>query len=160
MAEQEKSLEMSELVADIQKAGESELVVEFEYPYSPGVYFQLAFASRYMLRRLGDGAREQFFNTRTRQSEERLNTRKFDQATSRELIRGWRGLTYGVIKKIVPGLTLDIPDSTEIPFDDKVAYELQDKSLDFQVWVTQTAMNPENFAKIGEKKKEQYENLS
>ena len=160
MSEQNENLKMSELIADIKKAGAAELVVEFEYPYVPGVFISLAHASKQMLRRLGDEAKEQFFNTRTRQPEERMNSEKFDKATSREIIKGWRGLTVAGLRKIIPGLTTNAAPDTEVPYGEELAFILADNSMDFQIWVVNTAMSVENFAKVAEKKKEQYENLA
>ena len=160
MSEQEtKEIGLSELIADIKKAGASELVIEFEYPYVPGVFFQLAYASKQMLRKISDASKESFFNTRTRQQEDRTNSEKFDRTTTRELIRGWRGLSVGAIKKIVPGLSLNAPDTLEIPYNEELAFTMADNSVDFQIWITNTAMNSDNYSRIAEKKKEQYENL-
>lgn len=161
MSEQEtKSVGISDLIADIKKAGASELVIEFEYPYVPGVFFNLAYASKQMLRKISDASKESFFNTRTRQQEERTNSEKFDRTTTRELIRGWRGLTIGGLKKIVPGLSLDAPDNAEVPYNEELAFVMADNSVDFQIWITNTAMSAENFSHIADKKKEQYENLA
>lgn len=155
-----EAIKMSSLIDDIKKAGSAELVVEFEYPYIAGVFIKLAYASKQLLRKLGDEAKEQFFNTRTRQPEERLNSEKFDRATSRELIRGWRGLTVAGLKKIIPGLKTDVEPETEVPYDEELAFVMADNSMDFQIWITNTAMNVENFSKVAEKKKEQYANLA
>lgn len=158
MVEQKKAT-LPELVSAIKKAGAAEKVVEFQYPWSTEVYFKVAFASKHLLRQIAEEARESFFNTRTRQQEERTNEEKFNKASTRELLKGWRGLTVGRLKKIVVGMEIEGADDQEVPFDEELAFVLMDNSLDLQVWVVNTATDVSNFSKVAERKKEQLENL-
>lgn len=159
MTEETKRLTADELKAAIKKAGASEKVVEFQYPYMTEVFLKIAYASKQLLKSISDEARENFFNTRTRQQEDRINDEKFNRASARQLIKGWRGLTVGRLRKIVVGLDITGDDNQEIPFDEELAYVLMDNSIDLQLWVINTATDITNFSKIAEKKDAQYENL-
>jgi len=161
MTEQnETRVGVAELISAIKKAGASEKVVEFQYPYMTDVFFKLAYASKQLLKGITDEARENFFNTRTRQQDDRINDEKFNRASARQLIKDWRGLTVGRLRKIVVGLEVAGDEAQEIPYDEELSFVMMDNSIDLQLWVVNAATDVSNYAKIAEVKKEQYENLA
>jgi hypothetical protein len=154
-----KRVGAAELISAIKKAGASEKVVEFQYPYVTEVFFSLAYASKQLLKGITDEARESFFNTRSRQQEDRINDEKFSRASARQLIKSWRGLTVGRLRKIVVGLEISGDDNQEVLYDEELAFVMMDNSIDLQLWVVNTATDVSNYARIAEVKKEQYQNL-
>jgi len=156
---EEKVFSIEELTQAIRKAAEAEVVVEFEYPYIPGLYFNIAYASKHLLQQILDGAKENYFNPKTRMQEERTNSAKFNRLAARQLVRGWRGLTVKSLKSLIVGLSTSASDNTEIPYSEELAYALMDASLDFQNWVVSVATDVSNFSGIAQTKAEQYENL-
>jgi hypothetical protein len=147
------------LIAAIEKAGTKEKIVEFEYPYLDGLYFEIAFASKQVLKRITDESKENFFNHRTRQQEDRINDKKFGRASSRELLKGWRGLTVEKLRVMFPTLEFEGEEGAEVSYDQDLAYILLDNSMELQNWVVNVAQTISNFAKVAEKKAEQLENL-
>jgi len=156
---EEKVFSIEELTQAIRKAAEAETVVEFEYPYISGLYFNIAYASKHLLQQILDGAKENYFNPKTRMQEERTNSAKFNRLAARQLVRGWKGLTVKSLKTLIVGLSTSASDDTEIPYSEELAYALMDSSLDFQNWVVSVATDVSNFSNIAQTKAEQYENL-
>jgi hypothetical protein len=151
-----------ELIGWIKKAGESERVLEFQYPFARDLYFQVAYASKHVLQQIREECKESVFNPRTRQPEERLNEDKMRRSYARLIIHGWRGLTLSKLQRIVPGVVPDregVDPETEIRYDEDLAAVLIQYSIEFENWVIDTATNVENFTTVALKKKEQYENL-
>ena len=152
-----------DLIGWIKKAGESERVLEFQYPYIPNLFFLVAYASKHVLQQIREECKESFFNTRTRQPEERLNEEKMRKAYSRLIIRGWRDLTLDKLQKIVPGVASDkegISPDIAVPYEDELAAVLIQYSIEFENWVIDMATNVQNFSTVAMKKKEQFENLA
>ena len=145
----------------IRKAGKSQRVVEFQYPYLPGLFISIAHASKFILQQIREIAKESFINPRTREQEDRFNDEKLRSEYCRHIINGWRGLTIATMKKIVPGLSVEggSDDSTEIPFSHDVAMAIMEVSIEFENWVLASAMDTGNFTRVDEKKKEEFENL-
>lgn len=165
MDEQTKVAQIStkDLIGWIKKAGESERVLEFQYPFVSNLFFLVAYASKHVLQQIREECKESFFNTRTRQPEERLNEDKMRKAYSRLIIRGWRGMSLAKLQQIVPGVVPDregISPEIEVPYEEELAAVLIQYSIEFENWVIDVATNVSNFSSVALKKKEQLENLA
>lgn len=164
-------LKAEELAGWIKKAGESQRVSEFQYPFATGLYVNVSYASKFLISQIREASKEMFMNPRTRQQEERLNDEKLRTEYARTILKGWRGLTLETLKILVPGVDViierDLADrgeevteaKTEIPFDSSLAKVIMQNSMDFENWVIDIATNSANYTKIAEVKKDQYENL-
>jgi hypothetical protein len=163
MLNSESKISVQELVSWIKKAGESERVLEFQYPYVPNFFVKVAYASKHVLQQIREECKETFFNTRSRTQEEKLNDEKMRKAYARQIIQGFRGLTLGGLQKIVPGTGVDqenVSLDTPVEYTEELAEVLIQVSIDFENWVIDIATNVENFSKVALKKKEQLENLA
>jgi len=158
---EEKKVTRDELILAIQKAGKSEKVVEFQYPYVPSVFFRVSYASKQLLKQITEEAKESFFNIQTRVQEDRLNDEKFNRAASRELLKGWRGLTVGSVGVIMAGrMVVEGDPSQEVAFDEELAFTIMDASLELQRWVIDIASNVTNYSKVAERKVAELKNLA
>jgi hypothetical protein len=155
-------IETKNLAAAIKKAGKAQRIAEFQFPFLPEVYFKISYASKFMLNQIREVAREVWTNPRTRSQEERFNDEKLRAEYCRHIIRDWRGLTVGKLRKIVPGIDAGegVTDETELGYSFDVASALLEVSLEFEGWVIDTATNVENYSKIAEIKADQLENLT
>lgn len=165
---------MSETINNLTKwinqAGESQRVVEFQYPYAQNFYVQIAFASKFRLNQIREACNEQFINRRTRVTEERMNEEKWRKEISERVIKGWRGLDIDKLNRLVPGVLeaaigelkgKDIEEvkKIEVEYSQETAETILKNSIEFENWLFDQAINPENFSKIAEKKEKEYENL-
>lgn len=154
-------MEVKELSGWIRKAGKTQRVLEFQCPYIQDFYVDIAYANKFVLNQIREVAREVSTNLRTGQREERINDDKFRQEYSRHIIRGWRGLTFSKLSKIIPGIELkDKEDlNKEIPFSQEIALALLEVSIELESWVVDIAIGVENYSNIAERKEKEYENL-
>ena len=144
----------------IKKAGKAQRTVEFLCPYTKEFYVDITWASKVILMTIRDASVEVFFNTKTRDREERLNDDKLRNEYVDQIIRGWRGLTPRKLKKLIPGFTCEDADlDNDIPFEKEIALVLMEYSIDFESWIIDTATLTENYTVIEEKKNKEYENL-
>lgn len=160
--EQVTQISTKDLIGWIKKAGESERVLEFQYPFAKDLYFLVAYASKHVLQQIREECKESFFNTRTRQPEERLNEEKMRKSYARLIVHGWRGLTLAKLQKIVPGVVPDregVDPNISVSYEEELAAVLIQYSIEFENWVIDTATNVENYTQVAGKKKDQYENL-
>jgi len=151
----------------IKKAGESQRVSEFQYPFASTFFVNIAYASKFLLGQIREASKEISMNLRTHQSEDHINENKMRDEYARVIIKGWRGLTIKALYLLVPGLDVvmeketagTIGDEVEIPYDPAIASIIMKNSLDFETWIIDIAVNSANFSKIAESKKAQIENL-
>lgn len=156
----------NELAEQIKKAGRAQRVIEFQCPYIPECFVSLVFANRFVLNQIREEAREVFTNPRTRLQEERFNDVKLREAYARQIVQDWKGLTYGKLQKLIPGLEIKdengkaVDMNTEVPFSTEIAVALLSESIEFENWVVEIASNVDNYSRIAEQKKKETENLS
>jgi hypothetical protein len=157
-------MKFDELASLIKKAGEGQRIAEFEYPFVKGFFVLIGFASKFSWQQIREAAREVRVNPRTRQQEEQMNEVKMRKEYSRLMIKGWKGLTMVSLDKLIPGLGIEVErkadPTAQIEFNADMAYLLMQYSSDFENWVVDTAQNPDNFASVAQRKKEQLDNLS
>lgn len=173
-------LDKKDVNAWISKAGKSEQIKEFQYPYIRELYVEVAHASRFTLNQIRQLAAEEYTDRRTRTKEEKLNEDKVNLGYAERIVKGWRGLNAKMLDELIPG-TLDeaefqyaehkkenpdfkIPSreeigKTEVEYSVDTAFEIITNSVDFMSWVLDISGNAELYSKVGEKKKEEYENL-
>ena len=164
----------------ITKAGKTERVEEFQYPYVSDFYVKIAYASRFVLNQIRQQAAEGYTDRRTRTREERLNEEKVSLGYAERIVRGWKGLTVKGLDSLIPG-TIDEavsqydeakkqnPDlkiqnqeeveKIEVEYSIETTVGILTNSVDFMNWIVDIAGNAENYSKLAEKKQEQYENL-
>jgi len=79
-----------------------EKIIEVEFPDSDGFLVKLSYVGRDKLMKIRNRALVFKFNKRTRQREEEVDNDKFLEEYSREVIRGWKGLTIRELARILP----------------------------------------------------------
>lgn len=175
-------LDKKDIAGWIGRAGKSEQVAEFQYPYfkEKEFFVNIAHASRFTLNQIRQLAAEEYTDRRTRTREERLNEDKLNLGYAERIIKGWRGLTIKGLDELIPG-TLDeaviqfeeekkknpdvkIPSleeigKVEVEYSIETAVEILANSVDFMSWILDICGNAENYSRIAAKKEEQYENL-
>jgi len=173
-------LEKKDVSSWINKAGKSEQIKEFQYPYIKNLFVEVAHASRFNLNQIRQLAAEEFTDRRTRSKEERLNEDKVNMGYAERIVKGWRGMDVKVLDALIPG-TIDeavfqfeeqkkkdpefkIPSredigKTEVDFSVDTAFEIITNSVDFMSWILDISGNSELYSKIAAKKQEEYENL-
>ena len=151
---------MENLVGMIKKAGKAQRTVEFLCPYTKEFYVDITWASKVILMTIRDASVEVFFNTKTRDREERLNDDKLRNEYVDQIVRGWRGLTPRELKKLLPGFTCEEENlDDDVPFEREIALVLMEYSVDFESWIIDTATLTENYTTVEEKKNKEFENL-
>jgi len=173
-------VKQKDIASWIQKAGKTEQIREFQYPYLADFYVKIAFGSRAILNQIRQLALEPYTDRRTRSREERLNDEKLQLGYAERIVKDWRGLDVGKLDGLIPGttdaaveqyklakeqnpelVTLPLEDikKVEVVYSIETATELMGNSIDFMTWVVEMAGNAENYAKIGAQKEKEYENL-
>jgi len=114
----------------------NEKVVEVEFPDSDNFYVSLSYLSREKLLKIRNRAMVIKFNKRSRQREEEIDNDKFLEEYSREVIKGWRGLTLRELSRILPVETAGQDLEKEIPYSEEDALELLRNSTIFDQFVT------------------------
>jgi len=173
-------LETKDIGSWISKAGKTEQIKEFQYPYIKEFFVDVAHASRFILNQIRQLAVEEYTDRRTRTKEEKLNEDKVNLGYAERIIKGWRGLTVKGADELIPGTfdeaefqfaeqkkkdsTFVVPSredilKTEVEFSIETAFEIITNSGDFMSWILDMSGNTELYSKVGGKKKEEYENL-
>lgn len=169
-----------QLADAIKVASETKRVREFQFPFIPGFYVSVAYASKFILNQIREIAREPVVNPRRGGvEEERLNDDKLRKEYAREIIKNWRGLTLTKLSKLIPGIefTADqlkeiFPDektetekdllalrNKEIPYSPLLGKQLMDSSIEFEGWIVDMSGNIENYSAITLQKEKELENL-
>ena len=162
------------------KAGKTERIAEFQYPYIDGFYVQVAYGSRFVLNQIRQLAAEPYTDRRTRTREEKLNDEKLQLGYAERIVKGWRGLTVGSLDRLIPG-TLDeaviqyeeeakknpefkIPPLTEIvetivEYSITTAASILGNSIDFMNWIVDVAGDSDRYSEVATQKQKEFENL-
>ena len=113
-----------------------EKIIEVEFPDSDGFFVKLSYVGRDKLMKIRNRALVFKFNKRTRQREEEVDNDKFLEEYSREVIRGWKGLTIRAPARILPIDTSVAEMEKEVPYSEDDALELLKNSTIFDQFVT------------------------
>jgi len=119
--------------------------VTVDYPEFEGFSVQLCYLSREELVKLRSRCLSQKFNRKTRGFEEILDDDKFIVEYCKAVIKGWKGLKYKYLEKM---LLLDVSSvdlEDELPYTQEDAEIMMKNASDFDTWVTETVGDLENF---------------
>ena len=119
--------------------------VDVDYPGVEGFVVSLTYLAREDLMKLRGKCLKQKFNKKTRAFEETLDEEKFLEVYTKSVIKGWKGLTYSILKTIVLVDTTNYNDNDELPFSQENSQLLMKNSTDFDTWVTEVVGDLENF---------------
>lgn len=176
-----KPVKQKDVASWIAKAGKTEQVKEFEYPYgSLGFYVMIAFGSRFILNQIRQLAAEPYTDRRTRTREEKLNDEKLQLGYAERIVKGWKGLTVEKLENFIPGTVdeaiaqyeeaakenpdIKVPSveeikSVEVEYSVETAAQVLGNSIDFMNWIVDIAGEAKNYAKVAERKEKEYENI-
>ena len=119
--------------------------VTVDYPEFEGFSVQLCYLSREELVKLRSRCLSQKFNRKTRGFEEILDDDKFIVEYCKAVIKGWKGLKYKYLEKM---LLLDVSSvdlEDELPYTQEDAEIMKKNASDFDTWVTEVVADLENF---------------
>ena len=119
--------------------------VTVDYPEFEGFSVQLCYLSREELVKLRSRCLSQKFNRKTRGFEEILDDDKFIVEYCKAVIKGWKGLKYKYLEKM---LLLDVSSvdlEDELPYTQEDAEIMMKNASDFDTWVTEVVADLENF---------------
>ena len=119
--------------------------VKVDYPEFEGFTVDLCYLSREELVKLRSRCLSQKFNKKTRGFEEQLDDDKFIVEYCKAVIKGWSGLKYKYLEKM---LLLDVSSvdlEDELPYTQEDAEIMMKNASDFDTWVTETVGDLENF---------------
>lgn len=111
-------------------------IIEVEFPDSDNFYVSLAYLSREKLVKIRNRSLVIKFNKRSRQREEEVDNDKFLEEYSREVVKGWRGLTIRELARIMPIETAGANLDQEVPYTEEDALALLQGSPIFDQFVT------------------------
>jgi hypothetical protein len=111
-------------------------IVDVEFPDSNGFFISLAYLSREKLLKIRNRSLVVKFNKRTRQRDEEVDNDKFLEEYSREVIRGWRGLTLRELARIMPIETTGANMDEVISYSEEDALELLRNAPSFDQFIT------------------------
>ena len=124
-----------------------------EFPGFPGFEVQLAYLTRDELMKLRSKAVTNKVNRKTRAVEEDLDSELFQQLYIQAVIKGWKGLKYKYLEKMVPvdlsSIEKDEEDNYigELDFTADNAEVLMKNAAGFDAWITDVLDDVENFTK-------------
>lgn len=119
--------------------------VTVDFPGFNGFTVDLCYLAREELIKLRARCLSQKFNKKTRAFEEALDDDKFLVEYCSSVIKGWKGLKYKYLEKML------LVDLQGIDKEDELAYSQEDAEIlmknagDFDTWVTETVGDLENF---------------
>ena len=123
-------------------------VVSLDYPGFEGFSVDLCYLARDELLKLRNRCVSQKLNKKTRAFEEMLDDDKFLVEYTSAVIKGWKGLKYKHLEKMVlidvKGLNLE----DELPFSQENAQLLMQNCSGFDLWVTESTQELENFTQV------------
>lgn len=125
--------------------------LEVEYPGQPNFKLQLNFISREQLIAIRKKASKGKYNGKTRAMEEILDEETFLRLYTDAVIKGWRGLTLGVLEKLCLVETAGADKNTEVPYSSDDAFLLMKNSGEFDAWISDTLGDLSNFQKNNSK---------
>jgi len=172
--------DQKDVAAWVSKAGKTEQIGEFQYPYLPDFFVTVAFGSRFILNQIRQLAVEPYTDRRTRSREERLNDEKLQLGYAERIVKGWKGMTVEKLESLIPG-TIDVATEQykkakeanpelkspslndikkiEVEYSVPTAAQILGNSIDFMNWIVEIAGDSANYAKVGARKEGEYKNL-
>lgn len=120
--------------------------ITVEYPGFPNFEVKLAYLTRDELMKLRSRAVTTKFNKKTRAPEEELDADLFQELYIEAVIKGWSGLKFKYLKKMVPVDLSDIEDEeAELDFSTANADVLMKNATGFDTWITDVLDDVSNF---------------
>ena len=122
-------------------------VVTIDYPEFADFKIDLCYLAREELLKLRSKCLSQKFNRKTRAFEEQLDDDKFLTEYVKAVIKGWSGLKYKYLEKM---LLVDVSKLQDL--DEELEYSQEDAEIlmrnapDFDTWVTEAVGDLENFS--------------
>ena len=122
-------------------------VVTIDYPEFEDFKIDLCYLAREELLKLRSKCLSQKFNRKTRAFEEQLDDDKFLTEYVKAVIKGWSGLKYKYLEKM---LLVDVSKLQDL--DEELEYSQEDAEIlmrnapDFDTWVTEAVGDLENFS--------------
>ena len=117
-------------------------------PVDPRFEIKIKFASKDTIQRMHKNATVSKYDTKLRQRFDEVDDKHFVQNFVQECVLDWKGLTVGVLRKMIPLKKGDLDDDTEVEFSHQSALELIDKdTTDLGVWLLEAVRDLENFSK-------------
>lgn len=124
-----------------------EKIIEVDFPDSDDFKVKLSYVGRDKLMKIRNRALVFKFNKRTRQREEEIDNDKFLEEYSREVIKGWSGLTIRELARVLPIDTAGAKMDQLVPYSEDDALELLKNSTIFDQFVTDCMNDFEMFEK-------------
>lgn len=120
-------------------------IVNVDYEDIEGFKVKLAYISRDELTKLRNRCVTYKFSKQTRQREEEIDSEKFLKQYTKKVIKGWSGLYYKDLHKLIPvDLSGENPEE-EIYYTEEDAYDLISSSTVFDQFITDQMANIETF---------------
>ena len=122
-------------------------VTEAEYPYSDGDFkVSIAYLTKDEVLTIKKDATKSKITKHSRIPEEIFDEELFTELFVGAIIKGWSGLTYGVLESMVP--IADGSDlATEIAYSPANALILMRNCTDFDTWISEVANDLSAFTK-------------
>jgi len=138
MVEQKKKVSLASLLTPSK-------TVAVDYPEFSGMSVSLCYLAREELVKLRQRCLSQKFNKKTRAFEEDLDDEKFLTNYCAAVIKGWTGLKYKYLEKMLLVNLEGIDKEDELAYSSEDAEILMKNASDFDTWVTETVADLENF---------------
>ena len=138
MVEQKKKVSLASLLTPSK-------TVAVDYPEFSGMSVSLCYLAREELVKLRQRCLSQKFNKKTRAFEEDLDEEKFLTNYCAAVIKGWTGLKYKYLEKMLLVNLEGIDKEDELAYSSEDAEILMKNASDFDTWVTETVADLENF---------------
>lgn len=119
--------------------------VTIDFPGFTGMDIDLTYLGRDELIKLRKRCVSTKFDKRTRQPEEVLDEDKFLTEYCKAVIKGWKGLKYKYLEKMLLVNLQGVDKEGELAYSAEDAEILMKNASDFDTWVTETVGDLENF---------------
>ena len=119
--------------------------VTVDFPGLDGFSVDLCYLAREELVKLRARCLSQKFNKKTRAFEEALDDDKFLVEYCKSVIKGWKGLKYKYLEKMLLVNLTGVDKEGELAYSAEDAEILMKNASDFDTWVTETVGDLENF---------------
>lgn len=124
-----------------------------EYPQFNNFKLELCYIPREELAEIRKNHATTSFDRKTRQPKEDIDTDGFMEEYIGKALQGWSGLTYRIVKSLVPASIDEALLDQEIPFSKEDALWLIKNSSEFDSFISDTMNNVDVFSVV--KKQEQ-----
>lgn len=117
-----------------------------EFPGCPGFEVQVAYLTKDELLKIRSRAITNKVNRKTRAVEEEVDSDLFQSLYIKAVIKGWKGLQYKYLRKLVPVDLSDVEDETlELEYNQEDAEVLMKNAPSFDNWISGVIDDVENF---------------